>query len=101
MSIAQELDAAAFTSYLNGLRDAGARVDEAAVRFGYVAAASLRYGLGIALDIGIAGDEQHHAWVEQVLGHSVEEMLTRDAAVADFLAGLINEAHDLLQRLAP
>ena len=98
MSIAHELDAATFRGYINGLREAGALVDEAAVRFGYNAVAGLRYGLGIALDVGIAGDEQHHAWVEQVLGRSVEEMITRDAAVADFLGEQIDEAHDFLVR---
>jgi hypothetical protein len=98
VSSAHELDVVAFTEYTNGLRDAGARVDAAAVRFGYTAVAGLRYGLGMALDIGLAGDEPQHAWVEQVLGHSVEAMLTRDAAVADFLAEHIDEAHDLLRR---
>ena len=97
-SIAHELDTVAFMGYIEGLRDAGAHVDEAAVRFGYTAVAGLRYGLGIALDVGIAGDEQHHAWVEQVLGRSVEEMVTRDAAVADLLGEQIDEAHDLLVR---
>jgi hypothetical protein len=53
-------------------------VDGGVARFGYTAAAGLRYGLGIALDAGIAGDEQHHAWVEQVLGRSVDEMVARD-----------------------
>jgi hypothetical protein len=98
VSIAYELDAVAFTAYSNGLRDAGARVDKAAARFGYTAVAGLRYGLGIALDIGIAGDKQYHAWVEQALGHSVEAMITRDAAVADFLAEHIDEAYDLRRR---
>ena len=96
VSIARQLDAAAFAGYVDGLREAGARVDEASARFGYTAAASLRYGLGIALDVGIAGDERHHAWAEQVLGRSVEEMLARDAAVADFLSAHVDEARGFL-----
>jgi hypothetical protein len=98
ISIAHELDAIAFTGYIQGLRDAGAQADEAMVEFGYSAVAGLRYGLGIALDIGIAGDEQHHVWVEQVLGRSVEEMIVRDAAVADFLGEQIVKAQNLLVR---
>jgi hypothetical protein len=93
-----ELDAIAFTGYIEGLREAGAQVDEAMVEFGYSAVAALRYGLGIALDIGIAADEQHHVWVEQVLGRSVEEMIVRDAAVADFLGEHIAKAGNLLAR---
>jgi hypothetical protein len=98
VSIAHELDAVAFAGYIDGLREAGAHVDEAAVRFGYTAVAGLRYGLGIAVDIAIAGDEQHHVWVEQVLGRSVKEMVIRDAAVADFLGEQIAEAQELLGR---
>lgn len=96
MSSANELDAVAYARYIEGLRDAGARIDDAAVRFGYLAVACLRYGLGIALDIGIATDEQHHDWATQVLGQSVEAMLARDAAVAEFLSKHIAEARDLL-----
>lgn len=96
VAIAHELDTVAFAGYIDGLRDAGAKVDEGLVRFGYTAVAGLHYGLGIALDVGIAGDEQHHAWVEQVLGRSVDEMVARDAGVADFLVALIDEARDLL-----
>ena len=96
VTVAHELDAVAFAGYIDGLGDAGSKVDEGMVRFGHTAVAGLRYGLGIALDVAIAGDEQHHAWVEQVLGRSVDEMVARDAEVADFLAGLIDEARDLL-----
>jgi hypothetical protein len=96
VSNAHELDAVAFAGYIDGLREAGAHVDEAAVRFGYTAVAGLRYGLGIALDIAIAGDEQHHVWVEQVLGRSVNEMVIRDAGVADFLGEHIAEAQELV-----
>jgi len=71
-------------------------VDEVVVRFGAAAAAGLRYGLGIALEVGIAGDEQYHSWDEQVLGRSVEEMVTRDDAVTDVLREQIDEAHHLL-----
>lgn len=39
-----EIDDALFTSYLDGLRDAGCRIDAGTVRFGYTAAAALSIG---------------------------------------------------------
>ena len=96
VAAAQELDTLTFAHYLAGLREAGWPASEPAVRFGYTAAAALRYGLGLALDVGIAADERAHGWAEQVLGRSVEEMLARDAALADFLAARGEEARQLL-----
>jgi hypothetical protein len=100
VAVARELDQLTFASYLEGLRDAGWRINPAAVRFGYTAAAALRYGLGLALDVRLAADAEAHAWVEQVLGHSVEEMVVRDAAVAEVLLAQAAEARRLLPATA-
>jgi hypothetical protein len=78
-SAARSLDELAFTEYLDGLRDAGWHENPQVVRFGYAAALALRYGLGGALDVQIAADESTHEWAEEVLGHSIQEMLERDA----------------------
>jgi hypothetical protein len=41
-----------FTSYINGLRDSGCRIDTQLVRFGYVASAAYRVGLSKLVHLG-------------------------------------------------
>lgn len=89
---ARGLDELAFTEYLDGLRDAGWHENPQVVRLGYAAERALWYGLGGALDVQIAADESTHEWAEEVLGHSIQEMLERDASLVGFFLACAEEA---------
>jgi len=111
------VDAAAFPAYVDGLRDAGWNGDVAAVRFGYCAAAALRYCValtgfivrGVSPDGSIADgvgirDPDQRAFLETSFGCTFDELLERSAATFAFLAaGLGREALQLLDasRIAP
>lgn len=96
-SVAQRLPEAAWEGYLAGLTDVGWRGDETQVRLGYLASATLRWGLappGLALAL----DESRHALIEQRRGQPMSRILARRARAAYILLDLAEEAVALMQR---
>jgi hypothetical protein len=91
------LDAALFTAYLAGLRDAGWRGgagDERRVRFAYAAHAALR-NLFNAVGASVP-DEAGRAAAHLTYGHSWEALAARRAEVRPFLLERADEARRLL-----
>lgn len=97
MAQAQELAAATFTSYVNGLSNAGWRGDADLVRFGYAASMALRYGVGfVPVNLAFALDERNHAFVERTWGASIGEVMEHGGAVYHFICDHADEARRLL-----
>ena len=95
----QELEGIVFEGYLEGLSDAGWRGVPRQVRLGY-AAASLRYRIGdLGRIMSITLDESQHAWVEQALGHSIEEIEDNFARNGTLIDSLADEARRLMETL--
>lgn len=95
-----ELERIAFAGYLAGLRDAGWRGDERLVRFGYVASAALRYGVGaVGILLAMVLDEGVRAVMEQALGFTTEACVERWGAGAPAQLALVDEAWALLEAL--
>jgi len=82
----RRLDAAAFTGYIDGLRDAGWRGDPAEVRFAYCAASALRYGLWGAWLVGqLAREEDGHATVSAFFARPVGAVVRQFAILLPVL----------------
>ena len=97
MAAARELDELAFAGYLAGLREAGWRGEPRVARFGYTAAAALRYLLAFAGGTMSAALREHrHALMEQRYGRPIEELMDRAGEWRRFLLGLADEAWELL-----
>ena len=96
---AQVLEEIVFEGYLEGLCDAGWQGDPRQVRLGYTAA-SMRYRCG-ELDraITLILDKTQHAWIEQVFGCSMEEVMDHWAQVGRVCDRLIDEARELMDVL--
>lgn len=76
LTVAQEQAAAAFDGYLAGLAAAGWQCDSQKVRFGYLATALLRYGVGmVPVSINILTDPHVHEWADQAFGYPIEAMV--------------------------
>jgi hypothetical protein len=72
---AQELEEVVLAGYLAGLQDVGYHIDPRQVRFGYAAAAALRYNIGaIRLILPMLLDTSQHAILEQVFGRPMVEL---------------------------
>lgn len=96
----QELEAFVFEEYLAGLREAGWRGDPRLVRFGYTAAAPLRYVLGGTRNLlPILLDESQYAWFGQMWGDPIEVYTDYWANMFRFLLNLADEARELLMAL--
>jgi hypothetical protein len=94
---ASRLDALVFDGYLEGLRDAGWQGDEALVRLGYTAAASLWTAVsvtGIMLP-WIEDDERMAAWDQE---SGLAHVLAQYREIHYFGLALGDEALSLLQR---
>ena len=97
LSRGRELEAMVLDSYLQGLHDAGWHGDQRHVRFGYTAAAALRYGLVLASIVpGALMDEHMQAWLEQEIGRPIAEIIEHWSALAHFLLDRADEARRLL-----
>jgi hypothetical protein len=95
----QELEGIVFEGYLEGLSDAGWRGDPRQVHLGYTAA-SLRYRIGdLGRIMSITLDESQHSWVEQALGHSIEEIEDNFAQNGILIDSLAEEARGLMETL--
>ncbi len=94
---AEALDKHVFAGYVRGLQEAGWQGDPKAARFTYAASLALRYGtscLRRPLSYGL--DKGRQAWVEQVRGRPIGEVLDRFAAVHRFVLNRADEARELL-----
>lgn len=91
------LDTALFTSYLDGLRDAGWRGDPRPVRFAYAAHAALRNAFN-AVGASVPDAARRDA-ARQNYGHSWEALAARRAALRPFLLERADEARRLLATL--
>jgi hypothetical protein len=90
-----ELDAIAFDGYLEGLRDTGWRGDASLVRLGCAATMALRFGplLGVPQLVNAATDTRTD--LEQMIGHTLEEVLDRYAQIQPFVLERADEARRL------
>jgi hypothetical protein len=93
---ARELDRVVFSSYLEGLQDAGWHGDPLRVRMGCTAAAVLRWIAGIGQILPVILDESRDAVSIQVLGHPFDQVVDRAAENARFFLTLADEAQELL-----
>lgn len=92
----QEVAPHAVQHYLDGLRSQGWQGDLAQVQLGYTATLALRYGLGSMLDLAIVADQSSHAWAEQVLGHSIGELIVNTANNLAFFLVCAEQARHLV-----
>ena len=77
-----ELEAQCVRGYLDGLRDAGWRGDEADVHFGALAALGLRFGVGaLAPILTITLDETTHGLMETIFGRPFGAIIRNLAAM--------------------
>ena len=91
---APQLGEAALHAYEAGLRDVGWRGDEEAVRFGYAAAASLRwaaFAIGNVHRVATA-DSARRSRIEQQTGQPLEASVRSYAALAEYLLALGDQA---------
>lgn len=95
-----ELDQIAFDGYLQGLREGGWRGDAVLARLGYTLAVTLRTGMGIFIVEWAARDEKLRHWLEQIMGHSLEEMADMFRVLRAYLVDCADEARRLLDSRA-
>lgn len=94
-------DAAIFNSYAKGLREGGVRIENAALRFAYCAAAGLQWCLDLVSWVLLAAcDDPFRRDMEAHRGRSLETMLEHRALALPFMLGLGEEARRLLPALA-
>jgi hypothetical protein len=94
------LEGVVLAGYVDGLRDAGWHGDERLAHVGYLAAAALRYGLGsVGIVLPIALDESLHAFAEQVMRHSIDEMIDLDCQLFALTLSRAEQAQQLLDSL--
>lgn len=90
----EELAALAWGGYMTGLDDAGCRVDERTVRFGFAASIALRCGLLAAIWLRNALEDP--VLVEQIWSRPASEVLAQNALLAGYLDQRAAEARELL-----
>jgi hypothetical protein len=95
---ATELNAQATDAYVAGLREAGWRCDERAVKLGAAALISLRWTLLLPRFLAGAADEGAHAGMEAMLGIPVAALMERWGAACEFLFDQADTARRLLGR---
>jgi hypothetical protein len=100
VSQARDLTGVVFEGYLDGLRDLGWKGDPRQVRFAFTAATALRRlgTLGYSVDFFI--DENLYPALQQMSGHSVEEVADLFAEAGAFIEALADEARELLSILS-
>jgi hypothetical protein len=84
--------------YCLGLRDAGWRGDEDAVRATFAAIAALRFGLLAGSLLGFAHNEAQHAIWEGRYGRPIAEIVARRVAVVIHALSLADQGRALLGR---
>lgn len=92
LAVAKAQAAAAVDGYLAGLTAVGWCGESKQVRFGYLATALLRYGVGmVPVSIKIVTDPRIHDWAANAYGAPIEEMITYWVAVARWRVELMTE----------
>ena len=89
----EALDRIAFQGYVAGAHDAGWTGDPREIRYAYAAASAMRFALPPVIDLL---DEASDPWVEQVMAHPMDEIVTTFVDMRRFLFGLADEARELL-----
>lgn len=89
----ESLDRVAFQGYVAGVRDAGWMGDPRQIRYACAAASALRFALPPVIDLLNEGSDP---WVEQVMGHPMDEIVATFVVMRRFLFGLADEARGLL-----
>jgi hypothetical protein len=94
-----DLDAAVFEGYVDGLRDAGWRLDHRLrdqVRFGYAAHAALNMGLFVGAGVPAAFTRDWiRRWYERQLGRPLEDLCESLALLSVVCLDLADEARAL------
>ena len=91
---AREIGAAALEAYLEGLGDAGWSGDPEVVRFGYAAAAPLRWGAFAVANVfrAATADDERRARIEQETGKPLDATIASEVALATYLLDLAGGA---------
>lgn len=98
LATADELEAAVFASYLDGLGDAGWRGDQQVVRLGYTLALVLHYVfLQVNVFVGGTHNEAFRQFAEQQLNRPYVKILDRTAVFLDFLLTRADETRQALR----
>lgn len=90
------LDQIAFDGYLQGLREVGWRGGASLVRLGYTLTVALRIGMGLFIVEWAARDEKLRLWLEEIMGHPVEEMADLFRVLRAYFLDCADEARHLL-----
>lgn len=90
------LDQIAFTGYLQGLREGGWQGDATLARLGYTLAFTMRTGFGIFIMEWAGQDEKLGRWIEDVMGHSLEELADTFRVLRAYIVDCAEEARRLL-----
>jgi hypothetical protein len=93
---AWELDQIAFAGYLQGLHEGGWQGDATLVRLGYTLAMTLRTGFCIFIMEWAGRDEKLGRWIEDVMGHSLEELADTFRVLRTYVVDCAEEARRLL-----
>jgi hypothetical protein len=89
----------AFASYVEGLKDAGWRGDERAVRFAYAASAALYMVPPLPFWLRRIADPAGREWLERKCRRDAVEIARAWALMLEHLLGLADEAYALIERL--
>lgn len=86
------LERETFAAYVDGLREAGYRGSEAAVRFAYCASAALWGGIAIPTWFRWFANPAQQEWLERKLGRSLDEAVGPVGQFLEYSLGLGDEA---------
>jgi Phosphotransferase enzyme family len=87
------LDTIVFTNYLHGLKEAGWQADPRLVRLGYAASMILVESLVFLSGLFVLlMDPNSHAFIIQIVGGSIDDILARARALLAFYVELADEA---------
>lgn len=96
----RDLEAAVFTGFLEGLREAGYQPDEKQVRFGVMASIALFAGLGTIGIWDFMADAENAPIAESIIGRPVDEIIEQWTVLQDYCLDLGQEAVLLVDLLA-
>ena len=91
-----ELDGIVFAGYMQGLRDVGWRGDTALARLGYTASIALRMAFGIFNVEWAARDLSTCQFIENVIGHPMEEISDVMRGLRKYVLACADEARQLM-----
>jgi hypothetical protein len=91
-----EMDGIVFAGYLQGLRDVGWRGDRALARLGYTASIALRMAFGIFNVEWAARDQSTCQFIEDAIGHPMEEISDVMRSLRKYVLACADEARQLM-----